>query len=135
MSYHDALRLIDSYSHSTVIVAGRAWRPPEAHAVIIQAVSGCPAWMRAPRFLLIIIFFLDCVSLSLSCHLITLQIFIISGDLIDQLSARDDLHDPVRRCLYDLMISGAEKQHAGEFRHPVIERSDGFHIQVVRRLI
>ena len=56
-------------------------------------------------FCLIILFCLHGVSLSLSCHLIALEILIVCGDLVDELSSRHDLHDAVRCGLYDLMVS------------------------------
>ena len=75
------------------------------------------------------------VSLSLSCHLIALKIFIISCDLIDQLTARNNLHDTVRCCLYDLVVSGSKEKYSRELDQTIVECCDRLHIQVVCWLI
>ena len=56
---------------------------------------------------------------SLSRHLVACQILVVGGDLIDQLAV-DDFHDPVRRRLHHLMVTGGENDHAGELLHSII---------------
>ena len=78
--------------------------------------------------------FISCESESLSRHLVACQIFVVGGDLIHQL-AIDDLHDPVGRGLYYLVVTGGEDHNAREFLHSVVESRDGLHIQMVRGLV
>ena len=68
---------------------------------------------------------------AFSGHLVTGQIFVIGGDLVDQLSAGQNLHDPVGGGLYELMVVAGEQHHARELDHTVVQGSDGFHVQVV----
>ena len=87
-------------------------------------------------FLLVVVLLAlgDCESESLSRHLVARQIFVVGGDLIHQL-AIDDLHDPVGRGLYYLVVTGGEDHNAREFLHSVVEGRDGLHIQMVRGLV
>ena len=50
-------------------------------------------------------------------------------------SIRKKLDDAVRSCLYDLMITAGKQDDTREFDHTIIQCGDGFHIQVVCRLI
>ena len=54
---------------------------------------------------LVILLCLYRVCLSLPCHLIAFKILVISSDLVDEASARYDLHDTVGCRLDDLMVS------------------------------
>ena len=90
--------------------------------------------MRSSRSCLVV-FFLNSVSLSLSCHLVIFKVLIVGSNLVDQLAARNDLHDAVGSCLYDLVVTGREEQNAREFDQTVVQCSDGLHIQMVSRLI
>ena len=60
---------------------------------------------KRKALILIILFCLNSVGLSLSCHLIALKILVIGRDLVDKVSARHDLHDAVGGRLHDLMVS------------------------------
>ena len=84
---------------------------------------------------LIILLCLYRVCLSLSRHLITLEILIVCCDLVDEVSARYDLHDTVCSRLDDLMVSLGEEKHARELDHTIVESGDCFHIKMVGRLI
>ena len=70
-----------------------------------------------------------------SRHLVICQIFVVGRDLVDQLAPRYDLHDPVGCCLDDLMVPGGEQKHTREFDHPVIQRCDRLHIQMIGGLV
>ena len=55
--------------------------------------------------ILIILLCLYRVCLSLSRHLVTFEILIVCGDLVDEVSSRHDFHDTVRGGLDNLMVS------------------------------
>lgn len=75
------------------------------------------------------------VYLTFSCHNITFEIFVISRNLVYHASIRKKLDDAVRSCLYDLMVTAGKQDDTREFDHTIIQCGDGFHIQVVCRLI
>ena len=79
---------------------------------MVEAVSSATCFIVR---LSIIFFALEAVGITFSCHLVIRQIFVIRCDLVDQLAAGYDLHDAVRRCLDDLVISGREEKDAREF--------------------
>ena len=69
--------------------------------------------MRSSRSCLVV-FFLNSVSLSLSCHLVIFKVLIVSSNLVDELSARNNLHDTVGSCLDNLVVTGREQDNAWE---------------------
>lgn len=54
--------------------------------------------------LFLVIFLGHGVYLTFSCHFIAGQIFIVSGDLIDERAVWKDLHDTICGGLHDLMV-------------------------------
>ena len=71
----------------------------------------------------LIVFFLaggGVVYLALSCHDIALQIFIVSGNLIDHRAVRKKFDNAVGGCLHDLVVTAGEKNDARELDHAVI---------------
>ena len=81
------------------------------------------------------VFFINLENMTLFRHFIACEIFIVSGDLVDQSSVRKDFHDTVGGCLYELMIVRGKKDDSREFDQTVIQSSDRFHVQMVGRLI
>ena len=80
------------------------------HSFIIIAESGeneNPEIEKSGKKCRLIVVFLCLyrVCLSLSRHLIALEILIVCCDLVDEVSARYDLHDTVCSRLDDLMVS------------------------------
>ena len=87
------------------------------------------------RSLVVLQLILHRIDLSLSCHLIAVEILVVGRDLVDQLSVRQKFHDAVGRGLHDLMVARGEQLDAWELDHTVIQGGDGFHVKVVRRLV
>ena len=99
---------------------------------------GFPVFTKQTEGNRLIICLLICsciVYLTFSCHNITFEIFVISRNLVYHASIRKKLDDAVRSCLYDLMVTAGKQDDTREFDHTIIQCGDGFHIQVVCRLI
>ena len=81
------------------------------------------------------VFFINLEDVTFLRHFVACQLFVIGGDLVNQLTVRKDFHDTVGGCLYELMIVRGKKDDSREFDQTVIQSSDRFHVQMVGRLI
>ena len=81
------------------------------------------------------VFFINLEDVTFLGHFIAGKIFIISCDFINQFAVRKNFHNTVCGCLYKLMIMRCEKDYTRKFDQSVVKCSNGFHIQMVGRLI
>lgn len=81
------------------------------------------------------IFFVNLEDVTFLRHFVACQIFVIGGDLVNQLTVRKDFHDTVGGCLHELMVMGSKKDNSREFDQSIVQCSNRFHVQMVGRFI
>ena len=77
------------------------------------------------------IFFVNLEDVTFLRHFVACQIFVIGGDLVNQLTVRKDFHDTVGGCLHELMVMGSKKDNSREFDQSIVQCSIGFQVKWV----